>query len=433
MDTAMNFSDMDDADYFAALLLKQLRQEITDEELQYLEAWKASHPSFAQASESVNDSERLLADLQDMKQIDMEGWWQKISAQVEITKKPVPFYRRWYAYAAAAMVLLIAGAVTWQYWPAEKPAQAETTPFEPASLNMSPGGNKAILTLANGRVIDVGNADTGKLALDANRNVIKVQDGALKYESTGFHERADQQLWAAWNLLTPYNKLSTPRGGQYSLELPDGSKVWLNAASSITFPTHFLARERRVTITGEVYFEVAAVTDADKANTPFIVTVEDPAGKDLANVEVLGTRFNIMAYGDEQAVKTTLLNGKVKVSVPHAGTAANTALLMPGQQALIPQAGNSNSNAMKVIDVDDLEAAFAWKNGYISLKDTDIRSIMRILSRWYNVEIGYEGKTPDYRFGGAISRKVNLSTVLKTLEYGGVHFKIENNKIIVLP
>lgn len=441
MDTAMNLSGMEDADYLAALLLKQLRQEITEEELQHLEAWKAAHPSHAQVSEAVNDSDQLLADLLALKQIDKEGWWQKISDQVEAIKKPVPFYRRWYAYAAAAAVLLIAGAVTWKYWPAEKPIQPVTAQYKPASFNMLPGDNKATLTLWNGTVIDAGNAQNGKLAQDANRIVVKVKDGELKYESTGFNEQADQQLWAAWNIVSPCNKLSTPRGGQYSLQLPDGSKVWLNAASSITFPAHFSASERRVAITGEVYFEVAernTGTDVEykypgKGRKPFIVTVQDPAGKDLANVEVLGTKFNIMAYSDEAAIKTTLLNGKVKISVPGSTPGENTALLEPGQQAQVPQAGGIAGRPIKVIGLEDLEAAFAWKNGYISLKNADIRSIMRILSRWYNVEVDYEGKTPDYKFGGSIPRTANISTVLKTLEYSGVHFKIENNKIIVLP
>lgn len=437
MDTATNLSGMDDADYLAALLLKQLRQEITDEELQYLEAWKAGHPSHAQVSESVNDADQLLADLLAMKQIDMDGWWEKISAQVETIKKPTPFYRRWYAYAAAAAVLLIAGAITWKYWPTE-PVQTVTEHYKPASFNMLPGSNKATLTLWNGTMINVDNAAAGKLAQDANVNVVKAEDGALKFESTGFNQQADQQLWAGWNIINTFNKLTTPRGGQYSLQLPDGSKVWLNAASSITFPTHFSAGERRVAITGEVYFEVAEKTtgthpgkkNADQDQKPFVVTVQTPGGKDLATVEVLGTRFNIMAYSDEAAIKTTLLNGRIKVS---SGENNTFRLLSPGQQAQIPQTGNTAGEPVRVFDVDDLEDAFAWKNGYISLKNSDIKSIMRILSRWYNVEVGYEGKTPDYKFGGSIPRTANISTVIKTLEYSGVHFKIEKNKIIVLP
>jgi len=437
MDTATNLSGMDDADYLAALLLKQLRQEITDEELQYLEAWKAADSSHARVCESLNDEEQLLADLLAMKQIDIDGWWEKISAQVETIKKPVPIYRRWYAWAAAAAVLLTAGTITWKYRFVEKPVQTVTEHYKPASFNMLPGGNKATLTLWNGAVINVDNAANGKLAQYGNMNVVKTADGELKFEGTGFNKQADQQLWAAWNIISPNNKLSTPRGGQYSLQLPDGSKVWLNAASSITFPTHFAASERRVAITGEVYFEVAERTtgtntenkDADNVK-PFIVTIQTPGGKDLATVEVMGTRFNIMAYSDEAAVKTTLLNGKVKIS---SGENNTFKLLSPGQQAQIPQADNTAGEPIRVVDVEDLEAAFAWKNGYISLKNSDIRSIMRILSRWYNVEVGYEGKTPDYKFGGSIPRTANISTVIKTLEYSGVHFKIDKNKIIVLP
>ncbi len=432
---------MEDADYFAALLLKQLRQEITEEELQHLEAWKASHPSFAGVAESVNDGDQLLADLLAMKQVDMEGWWQKISDQAATIKKPVPIYRRWYTYAAAAAVLLTAGAITWKYMSAEKPELPLTEQYQPASFNMAPGDNKATLTLSNGRVLQVEDAANGTLAQDANMNVVKVEDGVLKYEGTGFNQQADQQLWAAWNIATPYNKLSTPRGGQYSLQLPDGSKVRLNAASSITFPAYFSAAERRVSITGEAYFEVAGrasgVPASDEETVPFIVDVLTPASEaaagPLASIEVLGTSFNIMAYSDEAAVKTTLLNGKIKISVPDVMSGKDTAVLLPGQQALIAKAGKVAGRSISVTRAEDMEAAFAWKNGYISLRNTDLRSIMRILSRWYNVEIGYEGKTPDYKFGGSIPRTANLSTVIKTLEYSGVHFKIEKNKIIVLP
>jgi len=427
MDTDLNNSNMQEADYLAALLLKQLRQEITDNELQFLENWKASHPAHAEVSERVNNEKQLLADLLAMKQVDLEGWWQKISAQVEPVRQPVPLVRRWYAWAAAAAILLIAGAVTWQYWPAKKQTLSVTEKQTPATV--LPGGNKASLTLSNGSVINLVNAVDGKVAEEGNSRIIKRANGELSYEPAN-----DNKALTA----VAMNTLSTPRGGQYKLVLPDGSKVWLNAASSITYPTQFAANERQVTITGEAYFEVAQAhqKDAGKERLPFIVTVQSPAGRKLAQVHVLGTTFNIMAYADEGAIKTTLLKGKVKVAVPAAAPGKNehVRLLTPGQQAQVPQTtGAAGNDSIRVIHLEDMETAFAWTNGFIPLKNSDLPSIMRALSRWYDIEVVYQGKIPDYTFGGSIPRTENFSSVLKILEYQGVHCKLQEHTLIVLP
>ena len=437
MDTELNIQHMEEVDYLTALLLKQLRQEITPEELQSLENWKAAHPAYAQVSEQVNDGEQLLADLLAMKQVDMEGWWQKISEQIEIVKKPVAFYRRWYTYAAAAVVLLVAGAITWQLMTSRKSPVPANEKNAPAAINVQPGGNKATLTLSDGSVINLGNATNGKVAEEGSVQVIKLKEGELKYESSIVNRQSAKT----------YNTLSTPRGGQYQLVLPDGSKVWLNAASSIKYPTQFAANERQVAITGEAYFEVAGLPPAPSGGggakkVPFIVTVQSPAGDNLARVEVLGTQFNIMAYDDEAAIKTTLVNGKVMISQLEDGSQNNTTdsykLLKPGQQAQIPQhaAIAAGGNPIKVIDIADTEemdAVLSWKNGYFTFNNADIKSIMRILARWYNIETGYQGKIPDYTISGSIPRKENISAVIKILEYEGFHFKQEQNKIIVVP
>jgi ferric-dicitrate binding protein FerR (iron transport regulator) len=422
MDTESNIPDMAEVDYLAALLLKQLRDELTETELQYLENWKASHPSHALISEQINDGEQLLNDLLAMKQVDMEGWWQRIGEQVTVAKKPALLYRRWYMYAAAALLLLFAGAMLWPYFnPKKLPAQVVEKQI-PENIEIKPGGNRAILTLSNGAVINLENATNGKLALEGNANVVKLKDGELKYEHTG-----DETIATVWNTL------STPRGGQYNLVLPDGSKVWLNAASSIKYPTRFSARERKVAITGEVYFEVA------RKKIPFKVIIpprQSGAGPG-AEVEVLGTQFDVMAYNDEDAIKTTLVNGKIKVSVPSTTPAENDIfkLLAPGQQAQIPQrtTGLAVNDLIKVVQVGDMGDALAWKNGFISLNNSDIKHIMRAISRWYNVEVSYQGKLPGYTFTGYIPRTENFSSVIKTLEYSGVHFKQEKNKLIILP
>lgn len=420
MDTEINLSGMDEADYLAALLLKQLRQEITADELQYLERWKEAHPSNAQVYDRVNDSENLLADLTSMKQVDMEGWWQKISANITPITRTVPFYRRWYTYAAAAVVLIVAGAITWPYWQTKKtpPAIVNGT-YVPAIVDVQPGGNKATLTLSNGNVINLSDANSGKLAQEGNVNVVKLKEGEIRYERAGDVNIQQGVVW---------NTLSTPRGGQYSLVLPDGSKVWLNATSTIKYPAQFSKTERRVTITGEAYFDVVS-TNTQKV--PFIVDIQSVSGASLAEVEVLGTRFDIMAYDDEADIKTTLLKGKVKLSV--ASENSDYKLLMPGQQAQMPHMAINGKNLIKIVDLEDAEEAMGWRNGLVSLQNADIRSIMRMIARWYNIEVGYEGQTPSYTFTGTLPLKENLSAVIKVLEFNGVKFKMQQNKLIVLP
>jgi transmembrane sensor len=427
MDTELNTSGMEEVEYLAALLLKQLRHEITEAELQYLENWKASHPSHALVSEQVNDSEQLLNDLLAMKQVNMETRWQQITAQINPVKKEVPLYRRWYAYAAAALVLLIAGAISWPYLIPKRSPQPVVESEKYSIADIVPGGNRALLTLSNGAVIDLENAANGRLAQEGNAAIIKLKDGELKYEQSA----------GASTTEATFNTLSTPRGGQYSLVLPDGSKVWLNAASSIKYPTQFSAKERRVAITGEVFFDVAKLPGAAGRRKPFIVDVLPATGRGTgggragAEVEVLGTRFNIMAYIDESTITTTLVNGKVKVSVPASTPGDNNhfKLLAAGHQAQIPM----GSDLIKIVKVEDMDDALAWKNGLISLNNSDIKYIMRTLSRWYNVEVNYVGKVPDFKFSGSISRSANIATVIQTLEYNGVHFKLRKNTISVLP
>jgi transmembrane sensor len=399
-----------------------LRQEITEVELEYLESWKAAHPSNARVAEQINDGEQLLADLQAMKQVDMDGWWQKISAQIPQVKRTAPFYRRWYAYATAAAVLLIAGAITWQYWQPKQLPEPANEKYLPAVVDVKPGGNKAILTLSNGAVINVGDAANGNLAKEGGMNVVKVKDGELKYEGTGTAATDNGVVW---------NSLTTPRGGQYSLQLPDGSKVWLNAASSIKYPARFSATERRVVISGEVFFEVTG----RKKNWPFKVIIPARPGGAGGAVEVLGTSFDIRAYDDEADIRTTLLKGKVKIAAlqPQAVEESGFKVLSPGQQAQILHSAGTGKDPIKIVNLEDGEEVLGWKDGLIHLENADIRSIMRIISRWYNVDVSYQGQTPAYTFTGTLPLKENLSAVIKLLEFEGVRFKVQQNKIVVLP
>jgi ferric-dicitrate binding protein FerR (iron transport regulator) len=214
--------------------------------------------------------------------------------------------------------------------------------------------------------------------------------------------------------LVSYNTLRTPRGGQFRLTLPDGTGVWLNAASSITYPTAFNGAARNVTVTGEVYFEVAQIP-----NKPFMVKVNDHTA-----IQVLGTQFNISAYADEATVNTTLLQGSIKVT---AGS--NALVLQPGQQAQTTDGG-----ALQVLDHADTDQAIAWKNGSFNFNGKGLPEVMRQLSRWYDIEVVFSGKVPVRKFGGEIQRSLPLSEVLEILQQMDVKFKIKDEKtLIVLP
>ncbi|SEN40959.1 FecR protein [Mucilaginibacter gossypiicola] len=261
-----------------------------------------------------------------------------------------------------------------------------------------PGGNKAILTLANGKTITLDSAQNGLLAQQGATKINKTRNGQLVYE-------------AGINADAPViNTISTPRGGQYQLILPDGSKVCLNSESSLTFPTKFTGKTREVTITGEAYFEVSK-----NPNMPFRVK------SDNTTVEVLGTHFNVMAYNDEAEMKTTLLEGSVKIS---NGTA--TGILKPGQQAVLNKAGK-----LKVLNDVDVDDEIAWKDGIFQFRDAGIDAIMRQAARWYDVDVAYEGKIPQREFTGRISRNVKASELMNMLGYAGVKYKIEDKRITI--
>lgn len=221
--------------------------------------------------------------------------------------------------------------------------------------------------------------------------------------------------------------LATPRGGQYNLVLPDGSHVWLNAASSIRYPVAFTNHARVVEVSGEVYFEVAPRKAAGK-KVPFQVKVIDGAGEQKSFIEVLGTHFNINAYDDERSINTTLLEGKVNVHVNENSTVkGNSILLAPGQQARVMD------GEIKIIGEVDVNEAVAWKNGLFMMHRAEIPAVLRQLARWYDVDIEYNGGTPKGKISGDIPRSMQLSEVLKVMELSGVKCKIAGRKIVVEP
>ena len=311
----------------------------------------------------------------------------------------LPGWKKWMAVAASIILLLSAGTYLWINHRSEI---ATTAPSKKNDL--SPGLDGAILTLADGRQIVLDSIHNGTLATQGNVSVTKLSNGQLAYHAS--NEGSGTIL---------YNTLTTPKGRKTSLLLADGTKVWLNAASSLRYPASFAGKERSVEITGEAYFEVAK-----NAAMPFVVK---KTGTDY-RIRVLGTSFNVNAYDDEEAITTTLLEGSVKIQKGMNGNA-----LRPGQQALV---ANGNDK-IEILPDANIAQVMAWKNGIFRFDRADIHTVMRQIARWYDVEVEYKGNITQH-FGGTISRDVNVSQVFKMLEMtGAVKFTIEGRKIEVMP
>ncbi len=338
----------------------------------------------------------------------------------------IHLFRRARWWAAASMILLLgAGAYFLFFNRAEKPTEIVKTVL-PNDVK-APQTNRATVTLANGQKVYLDSAVNGTLAMQGNVKLIKLAKGQIAYQAASGETINEIK----------YNTLTNPRGSKViDMTFADGSQVWLNAGSSVTYPVAFVGNERRVAITGEAYFEVTPLSPkGGQGKLPFIVKFNTPSGEG-GEVIVLGTHFNINAYDDEPDIKVTLLKGSVKVTKGSAGS-----LLKQGQQAQVffPNGGAQRSGtkfgegAVKVVNGVNLEQVMAWKNGYFNFNSVDIRTMMKQLSRWYDVEVRYEGNVPPQHITGEISRNVNASVVLKMLEYAGVHFRIEGSSIVVMP
>ncbi|HEY8955838.1 FecR family protein [Chitinophaga sp.] len=313
------------------------------------------------------------------------------SILAEPAPRRVYFLRKWWL-AASILFLLATGIGLWLTSPVQ-------TRISHQQQDITPGKNGAILTLADGTQVALDTFKNATVALQGGVTA-KVVNGSLVYEGSG-----DVMV---------YNTMSTPKGRQFMLTLPDGTQVWLNAASSIRYPVFFAGKDRSVTITGEAYFEVAK----NKA-MPFRVNIADKAA-----VEVLGTHFNVNAYDNERSINTTLMEGLVRVS---ADKAAAPVVLKPGEQAELNGTIKINKNV-------DVERIMAWKNGFINFEGATFEEIMRQLERWYNIEVVYENnKTPDVQLAGGMSRGVSLNDLLKQLGEMGVHYKLNDRTLIILP
>lgn len=316
---------------------------------------------------------------------------------------------RWsfFGKLSIAASVLLAVAVSFYFYTGNEIKEPETFAEINTKNDIAPGANKAILTLADGSQISLDDAAEGFVASQGSTSITKTEDGQIVYEK-------NQQALKGMNASLAANTIKTPKGGRYTISLPDGSKVWLNSASSLTYPTTFASSERKVKLIGEAYFEIAR-----NKKVPFRVESNNQT------VEVLGTHFNINSYEDEAFIKTTLLEGSVRIILKSAKP--NAQLLKPGEQSL-----TSATQSDIRVQHTDTEKAIAWKNGYFKFKNTPIKDIMREIERWYDVELVYDGKLAPDEFTGYISNNVKISSVLKMLEEsGGIKFTVKGRKLKV--
>ena len=392
----------------ADLLERYLKNDCSPDEKQIVEQWYAQlietgewqlgekekeqlkklmeHRLFKQIGETITGREAPVRSIHSARSSQSRFWW----------------------VAASVLFILLAGTTAYIFLFNITPKHTELAGKRAVTPDLSPGGNKAVLTLSNGTTVMLDTVHSGKLAQEGSVSVLKSTGGEISY--AGPNENNSQQY---------YNVISTPRGGQYQVVLSDGTKVWLNAASSLRFPVQFNEKNRVVELDGEGYFEVAR-----NPNCPFHVKfnqyVDQLAINEKMDVEVLGTHFNVNSYKDEKENKTTLLEGVVKV---HKGT--TTSLLKPGEQAI------AQGSDMYVTKKADMEQVIAWKNNWFEFDDIDLPTVMRQISRWYDVDVVYETKHVNEKLGGRISKNLPLSSVLQLLKNNGVNCHLKGKALIL--
>jgi ferric-dicitrate binding protein FerR (iron transport regulator) len=368
------------------LLNRYRNGQVSEEEKALVESWYLNYTQKA-ADPEISDLE---LEANQHKILD------HIMAGIEPERKF--YYWRYISVAAAVVAVIFAGGLLLKE--NSVPDKVSSLVIKPGNNHLPPGGNRATLILSNGSSINLTGVKNGALASEKGVVINKNADGRITYgHGKGNAESA-----------TVFNTVLTPRGGQYQLVLSDGTRVWLNSASSLKFPVTFTAAKREVELSGEAYFEVA-----HNQHKPFQVVSNGQT------VEVLGTHFNINAYQDEQATKTTLLEGSVKV-LAHGVSSK----IKPGEQV-------QQKNGKLTVSEVDLEEAIAWKNGFFYFKDDNIKTIMRQLSRWYDVEIKYEGQIPEREFSGQMNKNIDASQLMHILSIEKIHYRLENRTIVIIP
>jgi len=378
-------------EHISDLLYRYCAQEVLNEtEQAELEQWLNAAPVNREMLTRLQNKALVQEDLQRLVNFKRETdeAWEVFADRIAPAKKVRSM--RWMGWAAA-IVLLVLGAGAYLLVNRQgKPPIAES----PVLKDIAPGYNKAVLTLANGSKVPLDSA--GRQVIQQGGTAVKQQGGTLQYEA------------GAGSGAVAYNTLTTPRGGQFQVRLPDGTRVWLNAESVLRYPTTFTGGERIVEVTGEAYFDIAK-----NASLPFKVQVNH-----RMVIEVLGTEFNVNAYTDEGSINTTLVTGRIKV----AGS-----VIMPGQMAWIQEGAKK-----AIISQGDIEKATAWKNDLFNFEGATLAEAMRQIARWYDVDVVYEKEVPNVEFVGEMGRNVSLSVLMKKLEGLGVHTRLEGSRRLVI-
>jgi ferric-dicitrate binding protein FerR (iron transport regulator) len=368
------------------LLNRYRNGQVSEEEKALVESWYLNYTQKA-ADPEISD-------------LELEANQHKILDHIMAVIEPERkfYYWRYISVAAAVVAVIFAGGLLLKE--NSIPNKISSSVIKTGNNHLPPGGNRATLILSNGSSINLTGVKNGALASEKGVVINKNADGRITYG----HGKGNAESASI------FNTVLTPRGGQYQLVLSDGTKVWLNSASSLKYPVTFTAAKREVELSGEAYFEVA-----HNQHKPFMVVSNGQT------VEVLGTHFNINAYQDEQVTKTTLLEGSVKVL-----TKGVSSKIKPGEQV-------QQTNGKLTVSEGDLEEAVAWKNGFFYFKDDNIKTIMRQLSRWYDVEIKYEGQIPEREFSGQMNKNIDASQLMHILSIEKIHYRLENRTIVIIP
>lgn len=405
----MNEQHIEKISHIASLIVGDMQDKLTSDQRQELNTWLQENGDNYLLYEELMDEEKLGNDLNELHKYDPARAYEKVTQKIfpEKTTGKRVFFKIWW-YTAAALLLLVAGGIA--YFTLNKPTKTivpqSTIIAQKKAPGTQPDTKKAVLILADGTNLTLNEIVNGDIALQGHVIIHKNKNGELEYKPT-----------EASASIAGSNTLRTPRGGEYEVVLEDGTKIWLNSASTLQFPVQFNTNERRVVLTGEAYFEVAKAIDPKTNNKKsFIVSVDN------MEVQAIGTAFNISAYKEDDRSQTTVVEGLVKVTRNN-----KFSMLKPGKKLI---AGDS---AITIEDAD-IKQEIAWKNGEFVFRNTSLKMVMNELARWYDMDVQYAPGVPSLHFSGEVQRESDITKVLDMLEYtGGVTFTISNRIITVHP
>lgn len=396
--------------HIASLIIGDMQERLSADERQELEAWLQADEENHQLYQDLMNAENLNHGLNELNSYDPDQAFEKLTHKIlltEATGKRV-YFKIWW-YMVAALLVLVAGGIA--YFSLNKPEKPTTPASVVVAQKKAPGTTpdtkKAVLILADGSTIPLSEMNNGSIARQGNVTIHKNQNGQLAYILTG-----------ATANTTGSNTLRTPRGGEYQVVLDDGTKIWLNSASTLQFPVHFNADDRRVALTGEAYFEVESslIPNSGGRKKSFTVNVDN------MEVQAVGTSFNISAYKEDNRSQTTVVEGLVKVNRNNKSN-----LLTPGKKLIA-------HDSSVTVEEADIHQEIAWKNGEFVFRNTSLKMVMNELARWYDMDVAYDPGVPSLHFSGEVQRESNIRSVLNMLEYtGGVTFTIKKRLITVQP